>query len=83
MLYGTLEKQSFDIKNPYLLQGTQHITDISENMRKGTIIGHLMTSRLVKTIEMTKSEFMTSKAFVFSTCGKINYISQLPLLCYC
>ena len=46
ILYGTLEKQGFGIKNPFLLQGIQHITDLIENTWKSTITAHLLKANL-------------------------------------
>lgn len=42
ILYATSSVQGFNLKNPFLLQGIEHVKDISENLWKETLTGHLL-----------------------------------------
>lgn len=46
ILYGTPELQGFGLKNPYLLQGIKHVSDMVENLWKESITGHLLRANL-------------------------------------
>ena len=42
ILYATSAVQGFNLKNPFLIQGIDHIKDICENLWKDTLTGHLL-----------------------------------------
>ena len=46
LLYATSQVQGFNLKNPYLVQGIEHVKDICEHMWKDTLTGHLMKCNL-------------------------------------
>ena len=46
ILYAPLSSQGFNLKNPYLSRGVQHVRDIIEHTWKQTLTGSLMKSNL-------------------------------------
>ena len=42
ILYAPLTTQGFNLKDPYLTQGTEHIKDITEHLWKDTLTGQLL-----------------------------------------
>ena len=46
LLYSPLETQGFNIKSPFILQGTDHVKDILEHLWKDSITGKLLRCNL-------------------------------------
>ena len=42
IVYATYNSQGLNVKNPYIIQGTSHITDLTEHLWKKTVTGHMM-----------------------------------------
>ena len=46
ILYATSAVQGFNLRNPYISQGVEHVKDICENLWKETLTGHLLKCNL-------------------------------------
>ena len=46
ILFAPISCQGFGLKNPYLVQGIEHVNDIIEHRWKQTVTGHFITSTL-------------------------------------
>ena len=42
IVYATYNSQGLNVKNPYIIQGKSHITDLTEHLWKKTVTGHMM-----------------------------------------